>query len=41
VGGVPGQGVAVEGVKRVKYTPKPPGMYENGEKTGGFKHLLT
>jgi hypothetical protein len=23
-GGVPGQGVVVEGVKGVKYTPKPP-----------------
>jgi hypothetical protein len=32
--GVPGQGVVVEGLKGVKYAPMPPGMYENGEKTG-------
>jgi hypothetical protein len=28
-GGVPGQGVAVEGVKGVKHTPMPPEIYEN------------
>jgi hypothetical protein len=28
--GVPGHGVVVEGVKGVKYGPKPPGMYKNG-----------
>jgi hypothetical protein len=26
------QGVVVEGVKGVKYTPKPPGMYKNSKK---------
>jgi hypothetical protein len=31
-GGVPGQGVMVEGAKGVKYAPMLPGMYENGEK---------
>ncbi len=35
-GGVPGQGVVVEGVKGVKYAPLPPEMYENGGKTGGL-----
>jgi hypothetical protein len=39
-GGVPGQGVVVEGVKGVKYAPMPPEMYENSEKTGGFPHFL-
>ncbi len=29
-GEVPGQGVVVEGVKGVKYAPKPPWMYKNG-----------
>jgi hypothetical protein len=38
-GGMPGQGVEVEGVKGVKNAPMPPGMYENGEKTGGFPHF--
>jgi hypothetical protein len=38
-GGVPGQGVVVEGVKEVKYTPMAPGMYKNGKK-GGFMHFL-
>jgi hypothetical protein len=33
--------VVVEGVKKAKYAPKLPGKYENGEKTGGFQHLLT
>ncbi len=32
-GGVPGQGLVVEGVKGVKYTPLPPGMYYNGRIT--------
>jgi hypothetical protein len=32
VGGVPRQGVGVEGVKGVKDAPKPPGMYQNGKK---------
>jgi hypothetical protein len=31
-GGVPGQGVVMEGVKGVKYSPKPPRMCNNGEK---------
>jgi hypothetical protein len=31
MGGVPRQGVVVEGVKEVKYAPKPK-MGENGEK---------
>jgi hypothetical protein len=31
-GGVPWQGVVVEGVKGVKYAPKLPRMYENGKK---------
>jgi hypothetical protein len=31
-GGVPGQGVGVEGIKGVKYAPMSPGMYENGKK---------
>jgi hypothetical protein len=39
-GGVPGQGVVVEGVKGVKYGPMLPDMYENGEKTGNFLHFL-
>ncbi len=33
-------GVQIEGVKGVKYAPKPPGMYKNGEKTRGFPFLL-
>ncbi len=39
---MPGKGVVVvvEGVKGVKYTPKPPGMYENGEKNGQFPALI-
>ncbi len=40
-GGVPRQGVVVEGDKGVKYAPKPPRMYEIGKKTGGFLRLLT
>jgi hypothetical protein len=40
-GGVPGQGMVVEGVKGVKYATMPPGMYENGKKTGGFAHFLS
>ncbi len=39
-GGVPGQGMVVEGVKGVKYAPKPPGMYENSEKLGGLAALI-
>jgi hypothetical protein len=39
-GGVPGQGVVVEGVKGVKYTPMPPRMYENSIKMGGFAHFM-
>ncbi len=39
-GGVPGQGVVVEGVKGVKYSPMLPDMYENSEKTGSFAHFL-
>ncbi len=39
-GGVPGQGVVVEGVKGIKYSPMLPKMYENGKKQGGFTHLL-
>ncbi len=38
--GVPRQGLVVEGVKGVKYATMPPGMYENGKKTGGFTHFL-
>jgi hypothetical protein len=37
---VPGQGVAVEGVKGVKNAPMPPEIYENREKTGGFLTIL-
>jgi hypothetical protein len=40
MGGVPGQGAVVEGVKEVKYIPKPPGMDKNGKK-GSFLHFLT
>jgi hypothetical protein len=40
-GGVPKQGVVVEGVKGVKYTPKLPGMYENCEKNRQLPQLLT
>jgi hypothetical protein len=40
MGGVPGQGVVVEGVKGVKYAPMSPRMDKNGEKTGGFTHFL-
>jgi hypothetical protein len=36
-GGVPGQGVVVEGVK---YVPKPPEMCENGDKTSGFPAII-
>jgi hypothetical protein len=32
VGGMPRQGVMVEGVKGVNYALKQPGMYENGKK---------
>jgi hypothetical protein len=39
-GGVPWQGVVVEGVKGVKYASMSPGMYENSEKAGGFAHFL-
>jgi hypothetical protein len=38
---MPRQGVMVEGVKGANYDLKLPGMYKNGEKTGGFQHLLT
>jgi hypothetical protein len=31
-GGIPSQGVVVEGNKGVKYIPKRPGIYENGKK---------
>jgi hypothetical protein len=40
-GGVPRQGLVVEGVNGVKYAPKPPGMYGNSEQMGSFPHLLT
>jgi hypothetical protein len=40
VGGLPRRGLVVEGVKGVKYAPMPPGMYENGEKMGGFVLFL-
>ncbi len=36
-GGVHSQGVVVEGVIEVK--AKPPEIYENGGKTGGFMHF--
>jgi hypothetical protein len=39
-GGVPWQGVVVQGVKGVKDAPMPPGMYENSKKTGSFAHFL-
>jgi hypothetical protein len=39
-GGVPGQGVVVEGVKGVKYALMPPEIDEIREKTGGFLHFL-
>jgi hypothetical protein len=39
-GGSARAGVVVEGVKGVKYAPMLPGMYENGEKMGGFAHFL-
>jgi hypothetical protein len=39
--GVSVQEVMVEGVKEVKYAPKPPRMYTNREKRGGFPHFLT
>jgi hypothetical protein len=32
--------VVVEGVKGIKYAPMLLGMYENGEKMGGFAHGL-
>ncbi len=35
-GGSAQAGGVVEGVKGVKYTPKPPTMYENGEKRAVF-----
>jgi hypothetical protein len=38
--GVPVQGVVVEGVKGVKFAPKPPGMYENSEKNRRFLALI-
>jgi hypothetical protein len=38
-GGVPGQGVVVEGVKGVKCAPMPPRMYEK-QKKGVFAHFL-
>jgi hypothetical protein len=40
VGGVPGQGEVVEGVKGVKYAPMPPGMYENGNKKTVVSHTF-
>jgi hypothetical protein len=39
-GGVPGQRVVVEGAKRIKYTPKPPGMYKNSKKNRRFPALF-
>ncbi len=39
-GGVCGQGVVVEGVKGVKYTPMLPKIYENSEKTVDFPLFL-
>jgi hypothetical protein len=39
-GEFPAQEVVVEGVKGVKYAPKPPGMYKFGEKMGGFPHFF-
>ncbi len=39
-GGAPGPGVVVEKVIEVKKPSKPPEMYENGEKMGGFAHVL-
>jgi hypothetical protein len=39
VGGLPGQGVVMEGVKGVKYTPMPLEIYKNCEKKGGFPHF--
>ncbi len=38
-GGSTWAGVLVEGVKGVKYVPLPPGLYKNGENTGGFTHF--
>jgi hypothetical protein len=40
VGGVPGQGVVVEGVKGVIYATMLPWKYKNSEKMGGFAHIL-
>jgi hypothetical protein len=40
VGGVPGQGVVMEGVKEVKYAPLPPKIYKNSKKMGIFQHFL-
>jgi hypothetical protein len=37
---VPGQGVVVEGVNGVKYTPMPTEIYDTSEKTGGFPQFL-
>ncbi len=39
-GGVPGQGMVVEGVKGVKYALMTPRMYENSKKPGSFTHFL-
>jgi hypothetical protein len=40
-----GNGRAVDGGvgsqrSQIHYAPKPPGMYKNGEKMGGFPHVL-
>ncbi len=40
VGGVPGQGVVVEGVKGIKYAPHAARNIEKRQKTGGFLHFL-
>jgi hypothetical protein len=39
-GGVPRQGVVVEGVKGLKYAPKPPRMYKDSGKNGQFSALI-
>ncbi len=40
IGGVPGQGVVVEGVKGVKYTPMPLECMKTVKETGGLAHFF-
>ncbi len=37
---MPRQGVVVEGVKGLKYAPKPPRMYKDSGKNGQFSALI-